>query len=191
MRLLTVEEVRPPAQYEPVRAEVLRQDVELKGPRCVALGELLTVLFENRRTVTTALEEQLRAGEVEEPERIAEEVATFNALIPGERELSATVFLDIDDAAALGRRLRELPGLTGAINLEVDGVRVERVEAAAHGDTFDGEPVRHLRFRLTEEQRAALEGGAEVVVCCDHPGHRARTTLGDDQRRALAEDLGS
>jgi Protein of unknown function (DUF3501) len=191
MRPLSVEEVRPPGQYEPVRAEVLLQDVQLKVPRCVALGELLTVLFENRRTVATALEEQLRAGEVEEPERIAEELATFNALIPGERELSATVFLDIEDAAALGRRLRQLPGITGAIHLEVDGVRVERVEAGVHGVTFDGEPVRHLRFRLTEEQCAALAGGAEAVVCCDHPGHRARTQLGDDQRRALVEDLES
>lgn len=191
MRPLTVAEVRPPARYEPVRAEALRQDVELKGPRCVALGELLTVLFESRRTVTTALEEQLRAGEVEEPERIAAEVATFNALIPGDRELAATVFLDIEDAAALGRRLRELPGVTGAIHLEVDGAPVERVEAGAHGVTFDGEPVRHLRFRLTEEQCAALVSGAEVVVCCDHLGHRARATLGEEQRRALVEDLES
>jgi Protein of unknown function (DUF3501) len=189
MRPLTAEEVRPPAQYEPVRREALSRDLELKGPRCVALGELLTVLFENRCTVATALEEQLRAGEVEDPERIAEELATFNALIPGERELSATVFLDIDDAAALGRRLRELPGVTGAIHLEVDGVRVERVETSVHGVGFDGEPVRHLRFRLGEEQCAAVEGGAEVAVCCDHPGHRARAVLGEEQCRALLEDL--
>jgi Protein of unknown function (DUF3501) len=189
MRPLAVEEVRPPALYEPVRPEALRRDLELRAPRMVALGDLLTVLFENRRTVATALEEQLRAGQVEEPERIAGEVATFNALIPGERELSATVYCEIDDAAALGRRLRELPGVTGAVHVEVDGARAERVEASLHGFPTGSEPVQHLRFRLTEEQCAAVERGAEVVVCCDHPAHRVRTVLGEEQRRALAEDL--
>ncbi|MEA2669858.1 MAG: hypothetical protein QOG45_78, partial [Chloroflexota bacterium] len=44
--------------------------------------------------------------------------------------------------------------------------------------------------RLTEEQCAAISSGGEVVVCCDHPAHRARTLLDETQRRALAEDLG-
>ena len=189
MRPLAVEEVRAPAEYEPVRAEALRRDVERRAPRAVAVGELLSVVFENRWTVAAALEEQLRAGHVEEPARIAEEVAIFNALIPGERELAATVFVDVDDAATLGRRLRELPRVVDAVHLEVGGVRVGRVEAAVQGLAGEGESVRQLRFRLTEEQRAAVERGAEVVVCCDHPGHRGRTVLGEEQRRALLEDL--
>ncbi|TMD09636.1 MAG: DUF3501 family protein, partial [Chloroflexi bacterium] len=52
------------------------------------------------------------------------------------------------------------------------------------------ETVALLRFRLSEEQCAAVERGGEVVALCDHPGHRARTVLDDAQRRALAEDLG-
>jgi hypothetical protein len=189
MRPLAVDEVRPPAAYEPVRAEALRRMLEQKRPRCIAVGELITLLFENRVTLAGAVEEQLRAGQIDEPERIAEEVAVFNALVPGERELAGTLFLETEDAAAQGRRMRELPGISGHVHLEVDGARAERVAAGAAGPELGDEPVEHLRFRLTEEQCAAIAGGGEVVVCCDHPAHRARTVLDEVQRRALAEDL--
>jgi hypothetical protein len=136
MRPLAVAEVRPPAAYEAVRVEALRHMLDQRLSRSIAVGDLLTLLFENRVTVAGAVEEQLRAAQIEEPERIAEEVALFNALIPGEREVAGTLFVE------------------------------------------------------TEEQCAAIAGGGEVVVCCDHPEHRARTVLDEAQRHALAEDLG-
>jgi hypothetical protein len=190
MRPLAVAEVRPPAAYEAVRTEALRRMLEQKQPRCIAVGDLLTLLFENRVTVAGAVEEQLRAAQIEEPERIAEEVAVFNALIPGERELGGTLYLETEDAAALGRRLRELPGISAHVHLEVDGTRAERVMTGAPGLPDADEPVEYLRFRLSEEQCAGVARGGEVVVCCDHPDHRARTVLDEAQRRALAEDLG-
>src|SRR5207244_2288741 len=81
MQPLSVSEVRPPAVYEPVRADARRQVIELKRHRRVALGELLTLVFENRETVRGVVEELLRAERIEEPQRIAEELDVFNALI--------------------------------------------------------------------------------------------------------------
>ncbi|HEY2702433.1 MAG TPA: DUF3501 family protein [Candidatus Dormibacteraeota bacterium] len=190
MRPLAVDEVRPPAAYEAVRAEALHRLLEQRRPRSIPVGDLITLLFENRTTVAGAVEEQLRAGQIDEPDRIAEEVAVFNALIPGERELTGTLFLETEDAAAQGRWMRELPGISGHVHLEVDGVRAERVVAGPGAPELGDEPVEHLRFRLTEAQCAAIAGGGEAVVCCDHPAHRARTVLDEAQRRALAEDLG-
>lgn len=191
MRPLAVEEVRPPSAYEPVRTQAMRRTLEQRQARSIAVGERLTLLFENRITIAGALEEQLRAAQVDAPEQIAEEVAVFNALIPADGELGATLLLEAEDAAAQGRLLRELPGLAAHLHLEVDGVRAERVEVGPASPERGDEPVEHLRFRLSEGQRTAVAGGGEVAVLCDHPGHRARTVLEEAQRRALAEDLGS
>jgi hypothetical protein len=98
MRPLAVAEVRPPAAYEAVRVEALRHMLDQRLSRSIAVGDLLTLLFENRVTVAGAVEEQLRAAQIEEPERIAEEVALFNALIPGEREVAGTLFVETEDA---------------------------------------------------------------------------------------------
>jgi hypothetical protein len=189
MRPLAVDEVRPPAVYEGMRSEAIRRLLAEREPRRVALGDLLGVLFENRVTLTVVVEEHLRASQIEDPERIAEEVAVFNALIPGPREIGASVFLEADDAATVGRRLRELPGLSEHIHLEVDGARAERVPTDAPGLGVVDRPVELLRFRLSEQQCDAIERGGEVVVLCSHPGYRARTALDEAQRRALAEDL--
>lgn len=189
MQPLTVSDVRPPAAYEPVRAGERRRLIELKRHRRVAVGPLLTVVFENRETVRGVVEELLRAERIEEPERIAEEVGIFNELIPGERELSATLFLEITDAAELSRRLGDLRGIEQAVHLEVDGRRT--AVAAEEGRSRDDRTssVHYLRFPLTEEERAAVLRGAEVAVVTDHDAYAERAVLTEPQRMAIAEDL--
>jgi Protein of unknown function (DUF3501) len=189
MRPLAVDEVRPPAVYEAVRGEAMRRLLAERLARGVSVGGVFTVMFENRVTVAGAIEEQLRAAQIDDPGRIAEEVEVFNALIPGDRELTGTFLLECDDAAEVSRRMRQLPGLSAHVHLEIDGSRVERVDTPASTPEAADESVELLRFRLTGEQRAALAAGGEVVVLSDHPRLRARTVLDDAQRRALAEDL--
>ena len=189
MQPLTVDEVRPPAAYEPVRAEARRQVIELKRHRRVALGELITLVFENRETVRGVLEELLRAERIEERERIAEEVEVFNTLIPGERELSATMFLEITDPAELAQRLSTLGGIERAVHLEVDASRVETVHEEGRSRADRTSSVHYLRFRFTDEQRSTFLQSAEVTLVAEHEGYRARAVLTEDQRTALAADL--
>jgi Protein of unknown function (DUF3501) len=189
MQPLAVSDVRPPAVYEPVRAESRRQVIELKRHRRVSLGPLLTLVFENRDTVRSVVEELLRAERIEDPQRIAEEVEVFNELIPGDRELSATLFLEITDQAELGRQLNDLRGIEEAVHLEVDGARVAQVHEEGRSRDDRTSSVHYLRFRLTDEQRAAFLGGAQVAAVADHPAVTARTELSEQQRMALSADL--
>jgi hypothetical protein len=189
MQPLTVPDIRPPTAYEPVRGEARRRVIELKRPRRVALGELLTLMFENRETVRSVVEELLRAERIETAERIAEELEVFNALIPGDSELSATLFLEITDPADLVPKLAELRGIEACVHLEIDGRRAERHfdEGRTRDDRTSS--VHYLRFRLDPAQRSALLGGAEVAVVADHERYRTRTVLSDAQRTALRTDL--
>lgn len=189
MQPLAIADVRPPAVYEPVRAEARRQVIELKRHRRVALGPLVSLVFENRETVRAVVEEMLRAERIDDPDRIAEEVAVFNELIPGDRELSATMFLEITDPAELAQRLGELRGLEAAVHLEIDGERTEQAHETGRSRDDRTASVHYLRFRLTEEQRAAFLRDAEVALVAEHPQLQARTVLTEDQRMALAGDL--
>jgi hypothetical protein len=186
---LAVSDVRPPAVYEPVRADARRQIIELKRHRRVTLGPLVSLVFENRETVRAVVEELLRAERIDDPERIAEEVAVFNELIPADRELSATMFLEVTDPAELGERLAELRGIESAVHLEVDGERTAQVHEQGRSRDDRTSSVHYLRFRLSDEQRAAFLRGAEVALVADHPALAVRTVLTEDQRMALAGDL--
>lgn len=189
MQPLTVADIRPPSTYEPVRGEARRRVIELKRPRRVALGGLLTLMFENRDTVRGVVEELLRAERIEEEARIAEELEVFNTLIPGDHELSATLFVEISDPAELAARLGDLRGIEAAVHLEVGGSRVARVHEEGRTRADRTSSVHYLRFRLDVAQRAAFLGGAETVVLADHDHYQARTVLDEAQRMALAGDL--
>lgn len=189
MQPLAVNDVRPPAAYEPVRAEARRQVIELKRHRRIALSPILSLVFENRDTVRSVVEELLRAERIDDPERIAEEVEVFNALIPGERELSATLFLEITDQAELAQRLGDLRGIEEAVHLEVDGERVAQLHEEGRSREDRTSSVHYLRFRLSDEQRAGFLRGGDVAITVDHPHLQARAELTEPQRMALAADL--
>jgi hypothetical protein len=189
MQPLAVTDVRPPAAYEPVRAEARRQVIELKRHRRVALGPLVSLVFENRETVRAVVEELLRAERIEDPDRIAEELDVFNRLIPADRELSATLFLEITDPAELSVRLGELRGIEASVHLEIDGERVPQAHEEGRSREDRTSSVHYLRFRLDDFHRGALLEGAEVAVVADHPNLHARTVLTEEQRMALAGDL--
>jgi hypothetical protein len=185
---LTLADIRPPASYEPVRAEARRQVIELKRERRISVGDQVTLVFENRDTVRGVIEEVLRAERIEASDRIAEELETFNALLPGEGELTATLYLEITDPAEMSIRRDELRGIDTAVTMRVDGAQVERLADPGFGEDARTGSVHHLRFRLSPAQRDAFAGG-EVSIRVDHPGYGAAITLTEAQRAALAADL--
>lgn len=190
MQPLTVAEIRPPTVYEPVRADARRRVIELKRERRVLLGDLVSLVFENRETVRSVVEELCRAERIDEPERIREELDVFNELIPAERELCATLFIEITDPAELATRLNELRGVEEAVHIEIGGVRVPQRHEPGRSRDDRTSSVHYLRFALDDVQRAAfLDGASEIAVVADHPGYAARTVLDEQQRMALSSDL--
>lgn len=190
MQPLTVADVRPPSAYEPVRALARSKVVELRRQRRVALGELLTVVFENRDTIRGALEELLRAERIEDAERIARELEAFNPLLPARDEVCATLFIEVADPAELAGRVDQLQGIATAVHIDFGGRRARsRLDADPSGGEGTTGSVHHLRFHLDEAQRAALLGEAEVALVADHDHYTARTVLDAAQRAALRADL--
>lgn len=187
MQPLTADDIRLPAAYEPDRDASRRRVIELKRDRRVALGDVLTLVFENRETVRGVVEELVRAERIDDSRRVTEELEVFNELIPGDGELSATLFIEVTDAAELHDALARLRGIEEHVHLEVGGLRVGPEEGRTRGDRISS--VHYLRFHLGDDDRERLLGGAEVAVVSDHPAYPARAELGESQRAALAQDL--
>ncbi len=155
------------------------------GERRVALGTDLVLVFETRETVRMALEELLRSERVDDGERIADETAAFAALLGGDRELAATLYVDVADPAALADRLSELAGAEQAVSLEVGGRR-----AVARSDPGDsGSGAFHLAFLLDHDQCAALLSGLPASIRVEHPACRVTATLNADQGLAIGAEL--
>lgn len=190
MKPVDVSEIRSLADYERERDEFRKRVLTVKEPRRVTVGNHLTFLFENRDTVLYQIQEMLRVERISDPAAVAHEVETYNELVPGRDELTATLLIEFEDASERAVMLRALVGLERHVKLEVDGcdpcpaVFDERQMAP---DKISS--VHYIRFPLGKERAAALRRGAAAEVVTDHPRLSARSALSAAQRAALAEDL--
>jgi Protein of unknown function (DUF3501) len=185
---LGLNEVRVGDAYETVRGDERRRVAELKRFRRVRLGDGLALVFENRETIRSTVEEALRTERIEEPERVADELAAFNAVVPAPGELAAALFLEVADPADINAAVMRFNGIEHTVFIEVAGTRTRGVpdEVFPPGESA---VAHYLRFRLDPEQREAILRGSVVVAGSDHPTCAVTVALDEAQRQAIAADL--
>jgi len=188
MAQLSRDEIRTGADYESARESERRQIALDKQGRRVKLGDMLTLVFENPRTLRHTVEEVLRAERVVHEPAIATEVEDFSSLMPEPNSLSACLYADVADNADLETTNDQLAGVVDTLTLTVGDQRV--AASVVHAD-FQPALACFVKFALGDAQRQALESGAPVSVDVDHPAARGRFDLTEAQRRAIAADLES
>ena len=193
MRKLTVDDIVDLRAYERERDEFRRRIIDLKRTRRVALGPILTIVFENTETMRWQVQEMARAERMLRDEQIAHEVDTYNQLIPGTGELSGTLFLELTSDEQLREWLPRLVGIEFSIGFALPDGSVVRGQPSDEDEERLTRPdttaaVHYLRFVFTPEQVAAFERGP-VRVVVEHPEYRHEVTLGAVQHAALLPDL--
>ncbi len=177
------------------RDDIRRSMIALRNRRRVALGELVSLAFENRETVAYQICEMMRIEHITDPVKLGEEILTYNDLIPKERELSATVFIEVPDPSQVRGVLNRLVGVDEHLTLYVDGIAVVGESEPGRSTEEKTASVHYVKFALPEEARdrlgAAARGGRDVVVelASDHPRYRRQTVLTAEQVAELARDV--
>ena len=178
--------------YARERSSFRARVIEHKKHRSVALGEHVTLLFEDELTVRYQVQEMLRIERIFEAEGIRGELEAYNPLIPDGRNWKATMLIEYPDEAERRRRLAELKGIEDRTWVEVEGCA--RVLAIADEDLEreneeKTSAVHFVRFELDEAMCAALKKGAALSVGVDHPNYRAAVRVAPEVRASLAADL--
>jgi hypothetical protein len=192
MRKLTMDDIVDHRAYEREREQFRAHVIALKRSRRVALGDLVTIVFENTDTMRFQVQEMARAERMLTDDAIAHEIQTYNELIPEAGELSGTLFIEITDNASLRDWLPKLVGIQRAVRFELGGGRSPVVglpedEARLTRDDITA-TVHYLKFPFDADHRAQLvRGPARLLV--DHPAYHASVELTEEQRAALARDF--
>src|SRR6516165_1783435 len=106
-------------EYEREREDFRSEIIATKKRRRIPVGDLTTMVFENAATMRFQIQEMARAERMLRDEQIAHELDTYNELIPGDGELSATLFVEIDDEQALRYWLPRLVGIQDHVHIAV------------------------------------------------------------------------
>ena len=91
MRKLSVDDIADHRAYEKERDEFRSHIIDLKRRRRIPVGDLVTIVFENTDTMRWQVQEMARAERMLTDDAIADQVTTYNELIPNEGELSGTL----------------------------------------------------------------------------------------------------
>jgi hypothetical protein len=193
MKKLTVDDIVDMRAYERERDGLRRTIIDLKRVRRVALGPIMTMVFENTTTMRWQVQEMARAERMLRNEQIEHEVETYNQLIPDENELSATLMIELTSEPALREWLPRLIGIEGHIAIvlpdgtAVAGVVSEEDEARLTRDDITA-AVHFLKFRFTPAEVEMFASGP-VHVVVDHPEYDQDVLLEPEQHAELLADL--
>jgi hypothetical protein len=176
-------------QRKDFRAKVMQH----KKRRSLALGEHVTLLFEDELTIRYQVQEMLRIERIFEEEGIQDELDAYNPLIPDGCNFKATMMIEYPEVEERRRMLAKLRGIEERVWLQVEGCA--RVHAVADEDlerenADKTSSVHFLRFELDDEMRRALKYGVGLAAGVDHPEYRVTLdSVPAELRTSLAGDL--
>ena len=160
--------------------------------RSVALGEHVTVQFEDEQTIRRQIQEMLHIEKIFDEAGIQAEIEAYAPLLPDGGNWKATMLIEYPDVHERRRELARLIGIEDRMFVEVEGQA--RVYAIADED-LDRETdektsaVHFLRFEFPPAAREALRAGAACKLGCDHTHYPAHVAISPETLASLAGDL--
>jgi len=193
MPTLTRASLQSLEEYARARPQLRAGMIEYKNRRKVAIGDHVTLLFEDEKTVRYQIQEMLRIERIFEEEGIQHELDAYNPLIPDGTNFKATMLIEYEDVEQRRRELARLVGIEDRVWVRAQGH--EKIHAIADEDlersTEDKTSAVHfLRFELDPATIAALKEGAVLEAGIDHENYQAGSgALPEPVRASLVADL--
>ena len=181
-------EILPLGDYEAIRPQFRARIVEEKKARRFDVGDRATVVFENHDTVLMQIQEMLRTERITREAAIQHEIDTYNELVPGHNELSATVLFSVADKDEFQRFLAALRGVKVAV--VVDGVQFLGIFDDRSVDGEHSPAVLYAKFALNDAAAGKIrKGGYDIAFAVLHPAYDVRAPLPPQTVANLAEDF--
>ena len=173
-RKLTLADILDTRAYERQRADIRAAMIDLKQRRRVALGTIVTVMFENRDTVRHQIHEMARVEHLVTDAAIQEELDIYNPMVPEPGQLCATLFIELTSDDQIREWLPKLVGIEQSVVFRLpDGSEARSITEAQHASQLTRADVtaavHYIRFEFTPEQVAAFDGS--VILAVDHPNY--------------------
>ena len=178
--------------YARIRKTSQAEAIAHRRLRSVALGEHITLQFEDELTIRRQIQEMLHIEKIFDDDGIQSEIDAYAALLPEGSNWKATLLIEYPDVHERKRELARLLGVEDRMFVEVEGLA--RVYGIADEDLDRSteektSAVHFVRFEFSPTQRAAIRAGAAVKIGCDHTHYPAHVAIEAETLSSLAGDL--
>lgn len=178
--------------YAKVRNSSRAEVIAHRRRRSVALGDHITLLFEDERSIRRQIQEMLHIEKIFDEDGIQSEIDAYAPLVPDGTNWKATMLIEYPDPHERKRELSRLIGVEDRMFVEVEGHA--RVYAIADEDLErendeKTSAVHFVRFEFPKETREAVRAGALVKLGCDHRNYPAHVQIAPETLASLAGDF--
>lgn len=179
--------------YSKARNVLRTEVIAHKKIRNVQLGNHVSLLFEDEKTLRYQVQEMLRIEKIYEEDGIQSELDAYNPLLPDGSNFKATMLIEYTNEIERKSALAKLIGIEDRLFIQVEGQA--RVYAIADEDlerenAEKTSAVHFVRFELTPPMKTALKSGAQMMLGCDHPNYPQHLEeLPQETLAALLRDL--
>lgn len=179
--------------YAKVRPEMRAEIMAHKKNRMVELGDHVTLIFEDEKTMRYQIQEMLRAERTFEEAGIQDELDAYNPLVPDGTNWKATMMIQYSNPDERKVALAKLKGIEDRVWVQVAdqpkafAIADEDLERENEEKTSS---VHFLRFELDATSIAAAKSGSAIRMGIDLDAYRVDPmTLAENTRAALVVDL--
>ncbi len=192
MSNLTRQDLMSLEEYADKRSAFRQQVIAHKKARQLALGDHLTLYFEDRLTIQYQIQEMLRIEKIFEKAAIEEELNAYNPLIPDGTNWKATMMIEFTDVEERRQALAQMIDIEQRIwaqignNEQIFAIADEDLERTTEEKTS---AVHFLRFEIPISQIALLKKGETLHFGVDHQNYHFSTEIQPVIRNRLVADL--
>jgi len=193
MTPLTKQDLLPYAEYELARQSFRQRIIALKKRRRISVGPYITLVFENRETLLFQIQEMIRTERIFEPEKVQEELDVYNAILPADGALSATLFIEITQEEDIQKRLDTFQNIDqpGTVLIQVNDHTVDANFEAGHSKEDKISAVHFVQFCPSPIWIDTLKTlTCEVSMVINHDQYQARQEVPEALRLEWLVDLG-
>ncbi len=193
MTELKIADLLSAEEYDKKRDGLLSMANSDREIRTVEIGKNVSLLFENKVTIQSKLQEVLRSSNVTVNEEVQEKLSAFNLLLPSIDNLKATMTIHHDkeeDQIAFIENKEEIKKKAWIQIGENDRVFGSSSTNLKHADVKDYERVFVLEFDLSNLMVKDFQAGMVLYAGIDHPKYNIRTKeILKETTTSLAKDF--
>ncbi len=190
MRKIELNDVLNIAEYEKIRPEFRKKIIEIKNKRRISVGPLITYSFENFYTMLYQIQEMMRAERLVHEKDIVQEIETYNELVPGLNELTASLLIEIDNRQTRNELLPKLVGLPENTFITINGNKI-----LAEFDPRQGSPerlssVQYVKFKIPPEDIQKFNDEySHIILSFTHKNYSYDYELKPEEKSIFYKDL--
>jgi len=190
---LKIKDLMSLEEYSKQRDEIREKVLNHKKSRKIDIGTHVSLLFEDKLTITYQIQEMLRIEKIFEQDGIYEELNAYNPLIPNGDNWKATMLIQYPDEEERKEALALLVGIENKVWVKVGDTK--KIYAISDEDldrtrSDKTSSVHFLRFQMQQTEIRNIDHSTPIEFGIDHEHYSFNTGDIDEAiKTSLINDL--